>query len=158
MITKGTAKIWRLRNNEMDLRTIEREVVDQHHRSFSVWRRPPSSIVWGALRHLGQVAREFQLRGAPDASLVDLWRVFDQFKRGAAQAVRWVAESDETEYDWLPENEQVLDETMELLAWAADYARLAACFIAWSRKAINAHVDTAISCTRGGDFHYPFEG
>jgi hypothetical protein len=126
----------------MDLRTIERELVDQHHRSLSVWRLPQSAVVWGVLRHLGQVPREFQSPGAPDASLVDFWRVFDQFKRGAAQAVRWAAESEATEYDWLPENEQVLEETLELLNWAADYARLAAHFIAWTRKAINAEIDT----------------
>src|SRR6266487_4395602 len=110
----------------MDLRTIEREVVDQHHRTLAVWRRPQSAIVWGVLRHLGQVPREFQSPSAPDASLIDLWRVFDQFKRGAAQAVRWAADLEATEYDWLSENELVLDETMELLVWAADYARLAA--------------------------------
>src|SRR5216683_1679932 len=126
----------------MDLRTIEREVVDQHHRSLRMWTRPQSAIVWGVLRHLGQVPREFQSPGAPDAQLVDLWRVFDEFKRGAAQAVRWAAESEAIEYDWLPENEQILDETMELLNWAADYARLAAYFIAWTRKAINADLDT----------------
>ena len=109
----------------MDLRVIEREVVDQHHRSFRVWRRPQSAIVWGAFRVLGQVSREFQSPAAPDASLIDLWRVFDQFKRGAAQVVRWVAESDVMECDWLPENEQILDETLDLLNWAVDYARLA---------------------------------
>ena len=127
----------------MDLRVIEREVVDQHHRSFRVWRRPQSAIVWGAFRVLGQVSREFQSPAAPDASLIDLWRVFDQFKRGAAQVVRWVAESDVMECDWLPENEQILDETLDLLNWAVDYARLAAHFIAWTRKAINADVESS---------------
>lgn len=127
----------------MDLRAIEREVIDQHHRSFRVWRRPQSAIVWGVLRHFGQVPRELQSPGAPDASLVDLWRVFDGFQRGAAQVVRWAVESDVAECDWLSENEQILDETLELLDWAADYARLAAHFIAWIRKAINADVESA---------------
>jgi hypothetical protein len=128
----------------MDLRTIEREVVDQYHRSLRVWRWPQSAIVWGVLRHLGQVPREFQSPDGPDAPLVDRWRVFNAFKRGVAQAVRWAAESDAMEYDWLSDNEQVLEETMELLAWAADYGRLAACFIAWTRKAINARLDTTL--------------
>ncbi len=127
----------------MDLRTIEREVVDQHHYSLRVWRRPQSAIVWGVLRHLGQVPREFLSPAVPAASLADMWRVFDAFKRAAAQAVRWAAQSVAIEYDWLPENERVLDETMELLDWAKDYGRLAAHFIAWTRKTIKADVDTA---------------
>lgn len=142
----------------MDIRTIEREIVDQHHRSLRVWRRPQSAIVWGVLRNLGQLPRDFWSPDVPDTSVINLWRVFNEFQRGAAQAIRWAAQSDATEYDWFPENEQILDETIELLKWAIDYAQLAACFVAWTRKTINAQLDAAsrrVQFTFDGDVGAP---
>ena len=75
-----------------DIRTIEYEVVDQYHRSLRVWRRPQSAIIRGVLRHLGQMPRDFWPPGVPDASLLNLWWVFNEFMRAAAQAVRWAHE------------------------------------------------------------------
>ena len=129
-----------------DIRTMEHEVVDQCHRSFRVWRRPHSAIVCGVLRHPGQELRDFWAPGVPDASLLNLWRVFNKFKRGAAQAVRCANDSDVIEYDRFPENAQVLDETLDMFRWALTYGRLAAGFIAWTRKAMHADLTQTDKC------------
>jgi len=131
------------------LRQVERHVLDQYHRRFSLLQRPKTDALIQLLRTVADVVRMLRKRLLPAGSDDSRLLVANEGLRGLCHCVRWVCHhSPESILTPGPVFRGLQDEALELIRWGVRYDYLCGQHSAYSQGLIDVEINEATKTIR----------
>jgi hypothetical protein len=121
-------------------RSWERNVLDVHHQSFSLWKRDRRVAIYGLLAQLDCLA-VFALVGPPDTNSLGQVQILKNVEEGLTQGIRWLAAGQKC-MDLRPTDDRVVfEEAGTFCKFAADYVNIADFHKMYGRELVELEID-----------------